>query len=112
MGFLIQLSIITIGLIVIGVLYAVIIYNWPVERTWLEVFIGVGVTIAGEMLATAIVLLHYELLSQLWWIIPFPLAAFACTGLPMIIGQEIKLRRQKRDGEKFEGVYNGPKATL
>lgn len=101
------LFIIGFGLLVIGTLYAVIIYFWPIDRTWAEVVIGVGLTIGGEMLATACVLLHYGVWSKFWWIILFPLAAFILTGVPMAGLQEIKVRRQRRRGERVEKKFNG-----
>lgn len=107
MGLVLILFSIGLGLTIIGILYAVIIYKWPIDRTWGEVLIGVALTISGEMLATTSVLVHYDLLRQLWWIIPFPLAAFSCTGLPMIALQEIKLRQQKKAGEEEEKNFNG-----
>jgi membrane-bound ClpP family serine protease len=107
MGLGLALISIGIGLFTIGILYAVIIYKWPIDRTWVEVLIGVSLTISGEMLALALVLIHYGLLEQMWWIIPFPIAAFACTGLPMMVLQELKIRRQKKAGEQEENKFNG-----
>lgn len=98
---------ITIGLVLFGVMYAVQISTNPWERTYLEVAVGVGVTISGELLAIALVLFHFELFYKLWWITLFPFVAFACTGLPMMVRQEIKLRQQKWDGEKVENKFNG-----
>lgn len=103
------LGLIAIGaaLLSLGILYAYYIYRAPIDRTWMEVVIGVGGTITGEMMALAIVLVYYGLLHQLWWIIPFPALAFALTGIPMALFQEYKYRTQKQRAEEKRNEHNG-----
>lgn len=104
---IIGLAVIVIYLLAFGFGYALYIYKWPWRRTYSEVALGVGLTILGEMAALALVLAHYSLLHQLWWIIPFPLIAFVLTGVPMMILQEIKLRQQNDKANKLDNKYNG-----
>lgn len=101
------LSIIAIYLLGFGIGYAIFIYKWPWKRTYSEVAIGVGATIAGEMVALGMVLGYFGLLYRLWWIIPFPAIAFVLTGLPMMIFQEIKTRQQDRKARELNNKYNG-----
>jgi hypothetical protein len=103
------LGLFTIGLTLLGLglLYAYYIYRAPIDRTWVEVVIGVAGTITGEMMALAIVLVYYGLLYQLWWIIPFPAIAFALTGIPMAAFQEWKYRTQKQKAEYTKNEHNG-----
>jgi hypothetical protein len=90
-----------------GLIYAVLIYFRSLDRTYWEVVFGVAFTIAGEMAATTAVLIKYQLLETLWWIIPFPLVAFALTGIPMVGLQEIKHQVQKRKAQQAEQRHNG-----
>lgn len=102
-------GLLTIGaaLLSLGCLYAYYIYRAPIDRTWVEVVIGVGATITGEMMALALVLVYFNLLAQLWWIIPFPAIAFGLTGIPMAGFQEWKYRTQKQKAEKKKNEHNG-----
>lgn len=106
---ILPLGLFAIGLIllVLGLLYAYYIYQAPIDRTWIEVVIGVAGTITGEMMALAIVLVYYDLLHQLWWIIPFPVIAFILTGVPMALFQEHKYRTQKQKAEDRKNEHNG-----
>lgn len=103
------LGLFTIGIALLGLgtLYAYYIYKAPIDRTWIEVVIGVLGTITGEMMAMAIVLVYFGLLHQLWWVIPFPVVAFALTGLPMAAFQEWKYRTQKQKAEEKKNEHNG-----
>lgn len=107
MPLVIGLFVIVLYLLLFGFGYALWIYKWPWKRTYTEVALGVGATIVGEMLALTLVLSHYGLLYQLWWIIPFPFLAFILTGAPMAILQEKKLRQQGDKAEKLNDKYNG-----
>lgn len=90
-----------------GLLYSILIYNKSLDRTYWEVFFGVAFTGIGEMAATAAVLIKYNLLKQLWWIIPFPMLAFGLTGSTMMLLQEIKHRKQKHKADEAERKHNG-----
>jgi hypothetical protein len=105
MAHLLSLSAVAAGLLTFGFLYAYTIYHKPIDRTWLEVVIGVGVTITGAMIAQGVTYAHYSG-SVPWWIVFYIPAAFALTGLPMIAFQESKFRTQKRKGEDLERKYN------
>lgn len=107
MFLILGLSVVVIYLLAFGIAYAIYIYKWPWKRTYSEVGLGVAATIAGEMVALGMVLVYYGLFYQLWWIIPFPLIAFILTGVPMMILQEIKTRKQGRKAEKLNSKYNG-----
>ncbi len=103
------LGLLAIGLTLLslGLLYAYYIYQAPIDRTWVEVVIGVGGTITGEMIAIGMVLAYFDLLHQLWWMIPFPAIAFALTGLPMAVFQEHKYKSQKQKAEDRKNEHNG-----
>ena len=103
------LGLFTIGiaLLGLGILYAYYIYKAPIDRTWIEVVIGVLGTITGEMIAIGMTLAYFNLLYQLWWMIPFPVIAFALTGLPMALFQEYKYRTQKQKAEEKKNEHNG-----
>lgn len=103
------LGLATIGLTLfgLGLLYAYYIYQAPIDRTWIEVVIGVAGTITGEMIAIGMTLAYFNLLHQLWWMIPFPAIAFALTGLPMASFQEWKYRTQKQKAEDRKNEHNG-----
>lgn len=105
MPHLLSLSIVATGMLVFGFLYAYTIYHRPIDRTWLEVVIGAGVTMAGAMVAQGITYSYYSGCPP-WWIVFYIPVAFALTGLPMISFQEWKYRTQKRKGEDLERKYN------
>jgi hypothetical protein len=109
MDLAIVLATIGIFLLVAGILYAVVIYRWSMDRTYFEVIIGVGITIIGEIMATAAVLIKYELLEELWWILLFSPIAFILTGVPMALAQEYKHWQQQQKAENAELKYNGEK---
>jgi hypothetical protein len=105
MSLYLGLSIVTIGLLISGFLYAWTIYRSPIDRTWLEVVIGTGFTIIGAMGYQGLIYSYYGCLP--WWSIFFIPAAFTLTGLPQIGFQEWKFRSQKQKGERLENEHNG-----
>lgn len=105
MSLILELSAITIGLILFGFLYAWTIYRSPIDRTWLEVVIGSGFTIVGAMGYQAVIYAHYNCFP--WWGIFFIPLAFALTGLPQMAFQEWKYRAQKQKGAELENEHNG-----
>ena len=79
-----------------GITYAVLIALFPLksELTWLSVVIGVGMTISFFGI--------WEFVQTQQFVYTMVIFAFfACTGLPMIIGQIIKHALQKREAERY-----------
>lgn len=92
------LILIALTLLAFGVAYTFYIYYWPAAPgwTWLSVFIGVGLTLIGEAGAILVTLSFSGLLTNYWYLALYGPVAFVLTGLPMIAGQIIKYRTQKR----------------
>lgn len=91
----ITLLMILILALVFGFGYAIYIKKTPIDRTYVEVVIGVGLTILFIMLAQFTLYIHYS--PYPWWgvlIVPY---GFALTGLPMMILQERKYNEQQKD---------------
>lgn len=98
------LALISIVLLIFGISYAVYIYHWPAAAgwTWLSVFIGAGFTLIGEAAAILVILAFSGLLLDYWYIALAGPVAFSYTGLPMIVGQVIKYRAQKRANRDYQ----------
>jgi hypothetical protein len=80
------------GLVVFGVVYAVLVALQPLRPTWFEVVIGVAVTLIGASL------MAFDLYRLgTWWAVGAFWAAFALTGGPMIVGQIIKANYFRRE---------------
>lgn len=100
----IALTTILITTIIFGFGYAKWIKDSPIDRTWIEVVIGVGVTLIMIMAAQAVTFAHYGFIP--WWGILFIPAGFALTGLPMIFLQEKKYRSQKKQANDVKNRKN------
>ena len=103
----INLLVVAIALLIFGVGYAALIYWRPFGPgwTWLSVVVGVALTVLGEMSAIVMVLSHYNL-QWLNWIALFAPAAFLLTGMPMIISQDYKRRKQNSRNNKIRDQFD------
>lgn len=93
----ITLLIISIMTLVFGIGYAIYIKKSPIDRTYIEVVIGVGFTSLFIMLAQLTLYTSYGYIP--WWGIFIVPCGFALTGIPMMILQERKYHEQKRDAD-------------
>lgn len=104
-----QLMIISILIVmaVLGFLYAYVIYLNPWRRTWLEVVVGVGFTILGEMTLIIVALWHYGYLSEIWWMALIPPTCYAATGISQIYWQEKKGKQGRKKAKWALRKFNG-----
>jgi hypothetical protein len=100
----IGLTTILIVTVTFGFGYAKWIQDSPIDRTWMEVVLGVGFTLIMIMAAQGMLYLHYGAMP--WWGILFVPAGFALTGLPMIFFQEKKFRKQKEQANDVKNRKN------
>jgi amino acid transporter len=84
------ITIVAACLLAFGVWYARLEYRRPLRPTYWAVVIGVGVTVAGQVVMA---IGFYLLDCGVWGIVAGIVTPFVLTGVPMAIGQEIKERR-------------------
>lgn len=81
--------IVAVVMFFVGVGYAYIISTkmWKPKRTWVSVVVGDGLTDVGSFLVL------YVLTGNVW-VALVPVFAHLLMGIPMIVGQVVKHRRQ------------------
>jgi len=91
-----------LGLVTFGCLYAYYIARHPFRRgwTWLSVLIGDGVTDLGSLV------MIYRRTGDFWAAL-IPICSHIFTGLPMILGQELKRHWDSRHSQEILKDYNG-----
>ena len=79
-----------LGLLIFGSVYSFLVVASPPSEgnTWIYVCVGVAVTLGGVTAFTDLVI---ESGGDYWQLILAPWAGFALTGVPIIIGQLIKV---------------------
>ncbi len=87
-----MIVLITLLPLVFGIWYAVYIYRYPFNLTWLSVVIGDGATDVFMSIAIFFTLEYYGQ-SQLWFMAFIPFVMHSLTGVPMIAGQVYKQYR-------------------
>lgn len=88
-----------IGLILVGIIYAILIYLIS-EKGYLEGYTSLAV-VGGVLVTLAGVYFIFPLAAA------YTLGAFVCTGTPMIIGDWLKnVRRRAKEQERIRAEAN------
>lgn len=88
-----------IGLILVGIIYAILIY-WVSEKGYLEGYTSLAV-VGGVLITLAGVYFIFPLA------VAYTLGAFFCTGTPMIVGDWLKnVRRRAKEQERIRAEAN------
>lgn len=95
------IGLIGLTLLVAAIAYSFLIYHAPAPHgfTWVSVVLGFTFTDLAIIGVMIIVLVQYGLLDSFWGFAFIPSGAFILSGVPMIVGQEIKRRRETNDAK-------------
>lgn len=97
--------IILIPTALLGDRYAVRVKLKPIERTWLEVVIGILGSEFFILLMSEGIFWILDILHLVWWVpVLCPGLVYSIAGGCQIIRQEQKLRRDKREAQKIKTI--------
>lgn len=110
--FQIILIIVNVTHLLLGILYAWQIYLAPSPHGWTWVSVGAGtVILLFGMMFNGFIFYHFKALNIITFLL-LPLAALVTAGLPMVIIQAEKKRREDKRNEKFIIEGNGIEPSL